>query len=57
MATQRHPVIATAERLWRRSSEANLAMISAGVAFFGFLAIFPAAAAVIAVWGLRAIPR
>jgi membrane protein len=56
MATRRHPVIETVERLWRRSSEANLGMISAGVAFFGFLAIFPAVAAVIAVWGFASDP-
>lgn len=43
--------IAAALRLYRRSEQAELGLISAGVAFFGFLAIFPAAAAVIAVWG------
>ena len=56
MATASHPIIDTLLRLWRRSSEANLGLISAGVAFFGFLAIFPAAAAVIAVWGFASDP-
>lgn len=43
--------IAAALRLYRRSEQAELGLISAGVGFFCFLAIFPAAAAVIAVWG------
>lgn len=34
----------------------NLGLISAGVAFYGLLAIFPALAAVIAIWGLVADP-
>jgi membrane protein len=38
-------------RLYRRAEQAELGLISAGVAFFGFLALFPAAAAMIAVWG------
>lgn len=37
--------------LYRRIEQAELGLISAGVAFFGFLAIFPAAAVVIALWG------
>ncbi len=45
------------QRLWHRSSEANLGLISAGVAFFGFLAIFPAAASVIAIWGYASDPE
>jgi membrane protein len=56
MVKTSHPVIDTLLRLWRRSLEANLGLISAGVAFFGFLAIFPAAAAVIAVWGFASDP-
>lgn len=43
--------------LWLRSSEAQLGLISAGVAFFGFLAIFPAVASVIAIWGAAADPE
>jgi membrane protein len=38
-------------RLFRRAEEAELDLIAAGVAFFGFLAIFPAVAAIIAIWG------
>jgi len=34
----------------------NLGLISAGVAFYGMLAIFPAVAAVIAIWGFFADP-
>lgn len=43
--------IAAALRLYRRIEQAELDLISAGVAFFGFLALFPATAAVIAIWG------
>lgn len=41
--------------LWhflRRLEAAELDLIAAGVAFYAFLAIFPAAAAIIAIWGL-----
>ena len=38
-------------RLYRRTEQAELDLISAGVAFLGFLALFPAAAALIAIWG------
>lgn len=37
--------------LYRRTEQAELGLISAGVAFFGFMALFPATAAVIAIWG------
>ncbi len=52
-----HPIIHTANLLWHRSFDAKLGLISAGVAFFGFLAIFPAAAAVIALWGFASDPE
>ena len=42
---------AAALRLYRRTEQAELDLISAGVAFFVFLAIFPAVAAIIAIWG------
>jgi membrane protein len=42
--------------LWTRTDRAELGLIAAGVAFFGFLAIFPAIAAVIALWGFAADP-
>ncbi len=57
MLTRVRPAIDTVLRLWRRSGEANLGLISAGVAFFGFLAIFPAAASVIALWGFASDPE
>lgn len=43
-------------RLYRRTEQAQLDLIAAGVAFWGFLAIFPAVAAVIAIWGALADP-
>ena len=45
-------LLAAALRLYRRTEQAELDLISAGVAFYGFLAIFPAIAAVIAIWGV-----
>ncbi|MBI1171150.1 YihY family inner membrane protein [bacterium] len=44
-------LLAASLRLYRRAERAELGLISAGVAFFGFLALFPAAATVIALWG------
>ena len=38
-------------RYYRRTEQAELDLIAAGVAFYAFLAIFPGAAAVIAIWG------
>jgi membrane protein len=42
--------------LWVRTDRAEIDLIAAGVAFFGFLAIFPALAAVIALWGFASDP-
>lgn len=42
--------------LWNRADRAELDLIAAGVAFYGFLAIFPALAAVIALWGFASDP-
>ena len=42
--------------LLRRSNRAELGLIAAGVAFFGFLAIFPTVPVVISVWGFVADP-
>lgn len=42
---------ATILRFYRRTEKAELDLIAAGVAFYAFLAIFPAAAAIIAIWG------
>jgi membrane protein len=44
-------LIAAAVRLYHRAERSELDLISAGVAFYGFLALFPAAATVIALWG------
>jgi membrane protein len=57
MTSHAHPIARTAQRLWNRTNEAKLGLISAGVAFFGFLAIFPAAAAVITIWGFASDPE
>jgi membrane protein len=42
--------------IWTNIGERNLGLISAGVAFFAFLAVFPAVAALIAVLGFLADP-
>lgn len=43
-------------RVWNATAERNLGLISAGVAFFAFLAVFPAIAALIALLGFMADP-
>jgi membrane protein len=43
-------------RVKREASEDNVSIIAAGVAYYGFLAIFPALAAVILIYGLFADP-
>jgi len=47
---------ATFLKLYRRTEQAELDLIAAGVAFYGFLAIFPGVAAVIAIWGALSDP-
>ncbi len=42
--------------VWNRMSDRELGLIAAGVAFFGFLAVFPGIAALIALWGFAADP-
>lgn len=49
-------ILAALWRFYRRTEQAELDLIAAGVAFYGFLAIFPAAAAVIAIWGFVSDP-
>ncbi|MEM9249626.1 MAG: YihY/virulence factor BrkB family protein [Pseudomonadota bacterium] len=39
-----------------RMTEVNIGLVSAGVAFYGLLAIFPTLTAIVAVWGLIADP-
>lgn len=50
------PIGAALLSLSRRTDRADLGMMAASVAFFGFLAIFPAVAAVISIWGFAADP-
>lgn len=45
-----------ATALWQRINRVDISLIAAGIAFFGFLAIFPAIAAVIAIWGFAFDP-
>ncbi len=42
---------------WQLADQRHLGLIAAGVAFFSVLAIFPAIAALVAVWGLFADPH
>ena len=42
--------------IWERLNRVDLSLISAGVAFFGFLSVFPAIAAVITIWGFAFDP-
>lgn len=43
-------------RIWARSDGRDLGLVAAGVAFFGFLALFPAVTAIITIWGYAADP-
>lgn len=43
--------------IFKDIGEKNLALTAAGVAFYGMLALFPALAAIIAIWGLLADPN
>lgn len=42
--------------VYKAIDQKNLALISAGIAFYGILAVFPGIAAVIAIWGLVSDP-
>ena len=46
----------TAGSIWQRATDAEIGLIAAGIGFFGFLAIFPALAALITIWGFAADP-
>ena len=52
----RRPFV-VAVRAWTLSEQRHLGLIAAGVAFFCVLAIFPALAALVAIWGLFADPH
>lgn len=43
-------------RAWRETQADNISLLAAGVAFFGFLAIFPALLAAISIYGMVADP-
>ena len=43
-------------RIWSRPRSRDLGLVAAGVAFFGFLALFPAITAIITLWGYAADP-
>lgn len=49
-------LIAAVLRYYRRIEQAEIDLIAAGVAFYAFLAIFPAAAAIISIWGFVSNP-
>lgn len=52
-----HPdLVAAFWRFYRRIDHAEIDLIAAGVAFYAFLAIFPAAAAVISMWSFVSNP-
>ncbi|MEM1267251.1 MAG: YihY/virulence factor BrkB family protein [Pseudomonadota bacterium] len=53
---RRLTVLHMAASVWRAASGKDLSLIAAGVAFYAMLAIFPAFAAAIAIWGLVADP-
>lgn len=44
------------KRAWAENNADNMPIIAGGVAFFGFLAIFPALIALISIYGLVASP-
>jgi membrane protein len=46
-----------AVRTWKQSSEDNVALISAGVSFYGFLAMVPLLGATVIIYGLVANPQ
>jgi len=53
---ERHPVRDLAHAIWYALDERNLALIAAGVAFYGMFAAFPGIAAIIAIWGAFSDP-
>lgn len=44
------------KRVWKEQGDDHVGLIAAGCAFYGLLALFPAIAAAIAIWGLVADP-
>src|SRR6185436_14727517 len=44
-------------RTWKESKRDHLSIVAAGVAFYGFLAVFPALAAIVSIYGMVAEPQ
>ena len=44
------------KRAWQETKDDNISLLAAGVAFFAFLAIFPALIAAVSIYGLIANP-
>jgi len=55
-APRPHITLRVLKRVWDATTERNLDLVAAGVAFYAMLAIFPAVAAVIALWGFWSDP-
>lgn len=51
-----HPAVVLSRDIWEATTKRHLGLVSAGVAFFTMLAIFPAVAALISVFGYVADP-
>lgn len=45
------------KRAWAEGKEDNISLLAAGVAFFGFLALFPALIASLTIYGLLVSPQ
>lgn len=45
------------KRAWKESKADNISLLAAGVAFFGFLALFPALVAALTIYGLLVMPE
>ncbi|MBM7486013.1 uncharacterized BrkB/YihY/UPF0761 family membrane protein [Bradyrhizobium canariense] len=50
-------LISVAAAVWARLDDHNISILSAAVAFYSFLSIFPAIAALVSVYGLLADPN
>jgi membrane protein len=56
MRPHRTSLKGTLKGVWTLIGERNLSLIASGIAYYGILALFPAIAAVIAIWGFFADP-
>lgn len=57
MPTLIHRLKRRLARIFARAVKAQLGMAAAAVAFYGFLAVFPGIALVIALWSIAADPE